>query len=371
MAPPSKNLRRLSRPAEWLARGILVIFSLLVTLAGLELACRAYRGPEWLARWPNFITHQRSVFQGELQRQFVFDATLGYVPRPDFRSARVNHDERGMRVSPSGPGEQLDTPPVLVTGDSFAYGDEIADAETWPTMLQALLHRQTLNAGVVGYGLDQIVLRTEQQAAVAAPALVPAAIVASFIADDLRRNEYSHAWGKEKPYFTLAPDGTLVLRNVPVPQDADRASGLSFLQRALGWSALAEIVMRRLGNAYEWQGAGARATPAGSGETLACPLMQRLARIGVPTLVVGLYAPSVWRLDPRPQWVIDEIRQTRQTLACAAAAGLATLDMYDTLDKAVRERGRDAIFFNFHVSAEGNRHIAAAVAAELARRHLP
>lgn len=210
-------------------------------------------------------------------------------------------------------------------------------------------------------------LRTEQQAQITTPTL----IVVSFIADDLRRSEYRHAWGKEKPYFTLATDGTLVLQNVPVPRDVDTATGLSLLQRVLGWSALAETVMRRLGMAYEWQGAGVRAIPAGSGGKLACPLMRRLSRIGVPTLVVGLYAPSVWRLDPRPQWVIDEIRQTKQTLVCAADAGLATLDLYDTLDKAVHERDVNEIFFNFHVSAEGNRLIAAAIAAELARRGLP
>jgi hypothetical protein len=47
-----------------------------------------------------------------------------------------------------------------------------------------------------------------------------------------------HLWGGEKPYFTVADDGTLVLHNVPVPPRSTTERVLPFWQRAFGWSAL-------------------------------------------------------------------------------------------------------------------------------------
>lgn len=352
----------LSPAAEWIARSVLVVFSLAIALFGLELACRWARGPEWLTRWPNFVLNQGAVFREELKQQFVFDPQLGYVPRPGFRSASVNHDTRGFRALP---GSLESASPVLAVGDSFAYGDEVADGDTWPHFLQVRLGRPVLNAGVVGYGLDQIVLRTEMQVA----ALAPEAVIVSFIADDIRRNEFRRQGSKEKPYFTLSDSGALTLNNVPVPADASIPTGLAVMQWAFGWSALAELIARRLGYAYEWTGAGVRATPRGTGERLACPLIRRMAAIHARIMVVGLYTPLVWRLSPQPPSVADEIRQVREVLACAAQAGLATLDTYDAIDQAVREGSKDTVFTYFHLAAPANRRVADAIADEMARRN--
>ncbi len=356
--------RPLSPAAEWLGRIILVAFSVIIALGGLELVTRFNRGTEWLTRWPNFVLKQQARFEGELQGQFAFDPQLGFVSRPDFRSAETNHDAKGFRVVPGGqemPAGGAAGAPILATGDSFTYGAEVADGETWPALLQADLKRKVLNAGVVGYGLDQIVLYTERLVAQDKPGL----LVVGFIADDLQRSEYRRLWGKERPYFELGqgkPEGKLALRNVPVPQNAPIPWHLRMLRDVFGWSALLETIMRRAGDPYEWQAAGVRVLPRGSGEALACPLMQRLSGLGVPTLVVGLYAPPVWRMKPRPPWILEEIRQTRAVLACAAKAGMGTLDTYETIDRGMNELGKDEFFFNFHVSAEGNRRIAAAIA---------
>ena len=352
--------RQLSPAAEWLGRIILVALSVIIALGGLEIASRLNRGVEWLTRWPNFVLKQQARFEGELQGQFAFDPQLGFVSRPDFRSAEANHDPRGVRVA-LGEQEPAAGAPILATGDSFTYGAEVADGETWPALLQADLKRKVLNAGVVGYGLDQIVLYAERLVAQEKPGL----LVVGFIADDLQRSEYRRLWGKERPYFELGPgklDGNLVLRNVPVSENAPIPWHLRVLRDVFGWSALLETIMRRAGDPYEWQAAGVRVLPRGSGEALACPLMQRLSGLGVPTLVVGLYAPPVWRMQPRPPWIVEEIRQTRAVLACATKAGLGTLDTYETIDRGMKELGKNEFFFNFHVSAEGNRRIAAAIA---------
>ena len=55
-------------------------------------------------------------------------------------------------------------------------------------------------------------------------------------------------------------------------------------------------------------------------------------------------------------------------LACAEAAGLATLDMHDRFADAVRKGGRDAVYTQWHPNAQGYRLTAEAIANELHRR---
>ena len=110
----------------------------------------------------------------------------------------------------------------------------------------------------------------------------------------------------------------------------------------------------------DWTNRVRRALPEGAGEELACPLMQRLAGLGIPTLVVAQYEPVG---DPGEQH--DE---ARLVLDCAAASGLATLDTFDAVSAAVREHGVSGIYLNGHHTARGNRIIAGRIATELARR---
>ena len=56
----------------------------------------------------------------------------------------------------------IDGPLTLAAGDSFTFGDEVNDDESWPAALEQLTGRRVINAGVPGFGLDQAVLRAEQ-----------------------------------------------------------------------------------------------------------------------------------------------------------------------------------------------------------------
>src|SRR5262249_56995191 len=163
------------------------------------------------------------------------------------------------------------------------------------------------------------VLRTE----VLAARFSPAALVGGFIADDVRRTEMSRLWGREKPYFE--PFGSdLVLRNVPVPPPADPSRTLSTMQTMFGWSVLLDTVLDRLRWRNDWHMDYARALPSGTGERLACPLMRRIAALGVPTVVVAQYLPSTWDV---PASAVEERRVVGVVLDCAERAGLATLDL--------------------------------------------
>ena len=126
-----------------------------------------------------------------------------------------------------------------------------------------------------------------------APQLKPGAIVAAFIADDIRRTEMQRLWGAEKPYFDLDGD-RLLLRNVPVSPRPDPRTTLTLTEFLLGRSYLFDFVLRRLDLIYDWFNDRVRVHPAGTGERIACALTGRLA--------------AFWRLEvghdllqPRPQ----------------------------------------------------------------------
>jgi len=118
---------------------------------------------------------------------------------------------------------------------------------------------------------------------------------------------------------------------------------------------------------YEWLVDHRRATPPGTGARLACPLLRRLAALGVPTLVVAQYDFYVWQ---NAEFAAEQRRLSQAVLKCAEAAGLASLDLYEPTEKAVRTRGLKTMYLTWHPSPAGYRLIAEAIAAELERRHM-
>ena len=343
---------------EYLGRLALIVATVVLTFAALEIASRLWRGPGWLLYWPHLPTQVLKPSDDRCGN--LFDDRLGWVTSPNCATPSYHHDAKGFRVVPGPPGQSLGEPAVLVTGASFSYGDEVSDGETWAAYLQGLIHRKVINAGVTGYSLDQTVLRSEQLA----KEIAPAAMIVTFTADDVARGELSRVWGAEKPYFELV-GGRLELRHVPVPQSEPVDL---FWQKALGWSLVAEKVVRALDEVDWWYANRRRALPKGAGESLACPLMRRLAQLSIPTLVVAQYPPRTWR-DTR-KFAGGQRRLTGIVLRCAEEAGLGALDTFQIVQDAVRARGVDALHRVWHHNSEGNRLIADAVAAELAKRHM-
>ena len=250
------NMPRAQR-SEWLRRIVLVFCAVLMGLVSLEFAVRAAAWG-YLFAYPNFVLTARTVLAERDGGRYVHDPALGHVPRTGYAAAGTTIEADGLRRS----GEQVAGAPILAVGDSFTYGDEVNDGQTWPAQLQLLTGRRVLNAGVSGYGFDQIVLRAEQLAA----KLKPSAIVVSFIADDIRRTEMRRLWSADKPYFVI-DDGKLLLRGVPVPPRAEPGSTLSFWQWTLGYSYLVEVVLRRLDQLHDWYGDHKRVHAPGTGET--------------------------------------------------------------------------------------------------------
>jgi hypothetical protein len=350
-----KNLKK-RRATDIAGRSALIAGSLLVGLVLLELGIRIAHGPQGLVQWPNLVLEAR-LRRGDDGRM-MYDPQLGFVPRPGLSNEGIHYDSHGFRISPSLPGAApLAEPPILVVGDSFAHGEEVNDGESWAAQLQGLTGRRVVNAAVSAYGLDQMVLRAER----VAPEVRPAALVLSFIADDIRRAEMKRTWGAEKPYFELV-NGALVLRNVPVPPRRTPAETMTISQRLFGRSLLVDFVLRRLGLQYEWALDHERVMSSRAGEQLLCPLMRRLADLRLPTLVVAEYDSYVWQ-DPAYAPVVRALSQ--KVLACATTAGLAALDMFEPMQAAVQQRGVAALYRVAHPGPDGTRIAAQSIAAEL------
>jgi len=352
------------------ARIGLVVAAILTGLLALEIGLRLFLPAGTLARWPNYVLEARQVLAGTEKSRFQHDDLVGYRPRPEFSGASQNpgfsgvnqsYDALGLRSN--GPGPVLDaglagTAPVLVTGDSYTHGDDVTDRQTWPAHLQRLLDRPVLNGGVSGYGFDQSVLRAEALA----QARKPAAIVVSFIADDINRTEMHRIWGAEKPYFDIE-NGRLALRNVPVPLTPEPDATLNVWQRTLGYSFLFDFTLRRLDLLHNWFGDHVRVHPAGDGERIACLLTGRLKALqqqsGAPVLVLAQYDPMVWQ---DPAFAAEQRRLAHGLLACAEKQGLAVLDSFDSLAASGDPR---RLYGLWHMNDAGNRLMAEIVAARL------
>jgi len=269
----------------------------------------------------------------------AYDANLGWIPRSgasgeeNYWHTRVTIDSRSFRshpqLAPAG------APMILAAGDSFTFGDGVNDDESWPAHLERLSSQHVVNAGVFGYGLDQMVLRTE----LVAPQLHPDWIVVAFYPDDIRRCGDS-CYAAQKPYFTLQDD-KLVLQNVPVPTpDRDKPSRIKVW---MGYSYLLNSIFVRLFPAW-WLG-DARVVPVhNDAPAVAKSLIDRLAKVKDSLhCKVLLVAITRVRTDE------EDVSASRKLLRTGAADGL------DTLLLALPRRMENA---SKHFNSEGNAWIA-------------
>jgi hypothetical protein len=181
---------------------------IIVTLAALELFLR--------------IADFRELREGASERSlgYAYDGELGWVPIPNSRSVvtnartiHVQHNSIGLRDDEFSLD---DRPTIMVVGDSFVWGLDAEADERFTELLKASIpNAKILAAGVSGYGTDQEFLLMQRLW----PRVRPAVVVLIFCTQNDRLDNSTNIRyeGYQKPYFTTAPDGSLVLRGQPVP----------------------------------------------------------------------------------------------------------------------------------------------------------
>jgi hypothetical protein len=149
----------------------------------------------------------------------VYDPRRGWALRPGLKDLPVfvgktlSSDSWGFRGGTEhAEGKAPGTLRVLVLGDSFTFGEDVSDPETYAARLERSLPGvEVLNLGVHGYGHDQMLVALEE----IGPRVHPDVVLLGFVADDMERNLVDFR-DFAKPRFVPEGDG-LRLRNVPVP----------------------------------------------------------------------------------------------------------------------------------------------------------
>lgn len=330
-----------------------------------EAALRLVHPSASLWRYPNYIALAARPDPNQPAQLLQYSSTLGFEPRPlasgILMHQPISYSADGLRNQNAGL-KLVDRPPLLTVGDSYTEGFAVTDDETWPAHLERMLRRRVLNAGVRGYGLDQMVLRAEELSA----KFDPDTIILAFIPHDILRSTLSVLEGAHKPYFVPKGDD-VELRNVPVPTTP--VSGpYTWPRRVLGYSFLLDFTMRRLGQQELWYGRN-RSTGV-DGVTVSCGLVRRLARNrGRSNVLVVLFPQYDEWTDPQAAKAYRQA--TSGVLNCAKAAGLPTLDTHDAFVQASASGNPDALYVEWHFNSKGNALAAKLIANALGPLGLP
>jgi hypothetical protein len=179
-----------------------------------------------------------------LESDMEFDAQLGWKLRPGLRTDMVTTNSAGMRADREFPVErQPGRRRLLLVGDSFTFGSDVRDSETFAAILArgALRDWDVMNLAVPGYGTDQQILMLEQVGLRYRPDVV---ILGFFVRDFSRNTLWFRSYAK--PLFTPAAGDAdaLELTRVPVPspellfeeyRSGRRKTGRPFSSYAVTW----------------------------------------------------------------------------------------------------------------------------------------
>lgn len=210
---------------------LLAIVGWLVLEGGMYLLHRRLqRDFQWLIGTGD----ETPAFPPELIEKYLrtsFDADLGWVRRAKTigedrlltKRTTFNIDATGCRLNPGHDG----TPSrVAAFGDSYAFCRLVDDHETWPHYLSDLLDTNVRNFGVGNYGLDQALLRIERELPKLEAEVVIIGVVPETIARIQSYWKHYFEYGNIlafKPRFTLDGDA-LTLHRCAVQRPEDFAT---------------------------------------------------------------------------------------------------------------------------------------------------
>jgi len=347
------------RLASRLGRAALyvTVTGILCVLA-LEIALRAY------FRLPIFTLQDwRALQVNVLKSGLQYDALLGWTMASN-SSAPFNTLDHGIRKNSAGK-EALVSGAILAVGDSYTAGSEVGDAETWPAQLEQILGRRVINAGVMGYGVDQSVLNAERLL----PILKPRIVLVGIYEEDIFRATFK-TYNAPKPYF-VEQDGQWRHGNDPVPP-AEAYDPEPLYKSLLARLLSAHLALQRH-RAWWFTGPGMRfeqvsQAPVKTSCHMLEQLHQRLVAEDSVGMVVLQYSGWLYSSAKRRPWYME------QMLGCARQLGYDVLDEYEQLD-AIARQSLDRLKQNYvmdrtnsrygHMSATGNRLVAGLIAERL------
>jgi hypothetical protein len=201
---------------------------------------------ELAARWLGF------EFRLHMRNRVYFaepDPLLGWRNRPGVSGpyggeeffTRVSLNEVGLRGRQYPIARRPETLRIAVLGDSQAWGDGVADGETFSDLLDGQDHGrvEVLNFAAPGYGTDQQLLGFDNRAAAYAPDVV---VTAVFVGNDIQDNLSAGTFQYPKPYFTVDESGALTVHGIPVHSSRIVHFGIEVYRAAMHYSAILNAI---------------------------------------------------------------------------------------------------------------------------------
>ena len=334
----------------------LLLFTLAAGILGCELLLRTDAMNRFVEE--RDLADFRQGLVETLDPLFAPDPALAFRPLPDRRARATSvkngrtiydvvytTDANGFRALPPGPSDANDTP-VLILGDSFAFGAGLPDDQTlaWYLRDQSGGALQPVTLAVKGYGLNQVLRQLEiGEPRKAGHAKFPWAVV-SVVDDHVLRVAGRVQWLHDSPRYVVEPDGRLVARGTWVEPSAFVESLLVGSRRfALGRKAMAldEAKERRLF------------------VRILREIEVKLAADYGARLMVLYYSGETWRGD------LSGWRKTMVPLLCAS--GVPVLDVNALLPRPPQPVDRFYMQDDGHPTALLNRTIASALIKDFGR----
>lgn len=299
-----------------LRRVAIAVFATLVPLIGAEFVVRT-----WFAEGLASPEPQRVATLQMLES--VDDGRLRFKGRSDvtfvLAGVEYRHDALGMRTPPFASPKPANVVRVLCLGDSTTYGLGVAEPDSWPRRLEALLNErppagsriEVVNAGVPAFNTDDALAWFHA----IADRVEPDAVLLGWFANDL-----------ERLGFHLLGDGTLMPDPLAVPD-----SLRPWLLRTALYRKLAVSVRQRMERDGSYVlGKGENLTVAGAAIAAFARTMRErgvpFAIVEIPTLEGGGAKPLELSVADHPYREFSEWLETT-----AAGNGVPRLRLLDAV----------------------------------------
>ncbi|NBX91632.1 MAG: hypothetical protein EBQ85_00185 [Proteobacteria bacterium] len=333
----------------------------------------------------NFLLerYRENLLKEQLYR---FDPTLGWnlnrkinteQSSPDSRFTKQNRfsmvrtDQYGFRITPNTWKISLSKKKILALGDSFTFGAEVNDSETWPAHLQALLKTKVLNGGVSGFGLDQMYLKLSDDIRVHRPSMIIMSIMNRTLLRTALTHRISQPFGesREKPFFKLQSRDLKQTRAHLT--DTIFHGRLDPIRNFLGSSALVDWFFNAYFPSYWHQAAHETEYPVGfkTGEDplqLSCRLLKKshelAAKYGAKLVVLSQAYHVKERAESGGAYWTDPL--LKAVLTCYSNNGEPVLDLDAALHQIFNDNRHlyhSLFFWGKHMTNQGNLYVAQSI----------
>src|ERR1051325_4431947 len=180
-------------------------------------------------------THRRAWIQRHREKNVnafytfdIYDPSTGWRVKPNVTNLKAFDSKQNLNTNAKGLRgkknfsyrKKQGTIRILILGDSFTFGDDVSDEDTYSSYLQRMLPEvEVINMGVHGYGHDQMLILLKEEGIKYEPDI----IILGFLPLDMPRNLLTFS-DFAKPRFVLK-SGRLKLTGVPVPPLEDILRG--------------------------------------------------------------------------------------------------------------------------------------------------